>query len=215
MAGAALLGLPGIAGAQSVEAICSSIERASAGDWAEYEMTTAQGTGTMRFAMLADGAASAPGPWFELSGSVNGQNQVVQFQVDSWPFEPAEIEAAVVKMGTQPAMKLPEMVLTQMRSQANLPMGDLSESCRRSQLLGEESVEVPAGTFEAHRMRPSTEDAGSDPDALVWVSGDVPFGIVKTEGADGSMRLVGSGSDATSSITETPQAAPMPGMGGP
>lgn len=209
--------LPAAAAAQDMAAICADLEQASVGDWAEYEMDTPQGAGTMRFALIAEGAGATPGPWFELSGSVGGQNQVLQFRVDDWPFEPQDIQAAVVKMGGQPAMSLPEAVLAQMRSQASLPMGDLSESCRRSELLGDESVAVPAGTFDSHKIRPAMDEANQDPDATVWMSRDVPFGIVKTEGADGSMRLAASGDDATSSISEAPQAAPpMPGgMGTP
>ena len=78
-------------------------------------------------------------------------------------------------------------------------------------MLGSESVQVPAGTFETHHLRPVDEELGP---GEVWVSTEVPFGLVKGEGPDGSLILIESGSGATSTITENPQDIPgIPGMG--
>jgi hypothetical protein len=206
---ALLAGLPAGLAAQDLAAICTGLEDAEVGDWAEYQVTSPQGSGTMRFAMLPKGAAADEGQWFEMSMNMNEQAMVLQLLVGDWPFDPDDIEAVVMKPADQPAMRVPDMMLGQLRGQMNVPMQGMSESCRASEMLGQESVTVPAGTFSTHRLQPAEEDAGQ-----VWVSSDVPFGLVKGEGPEGSMILVGTGHDATTSITETPQDMPgMPGMG--
>lgn len=205
---------PGTLVAQDLDAICGSVENAEVGDWAEYQIESPQGSGTMRFAMLPEGASDAPGQWFEMSMNVNAQAVILQVLVDEWPFGPDDIDAIVIKPGAQPAMQVPDAAMTQMRSQVNVPMKDMKESCLKSELVGSESVAVAAGTFDAHHMKPSPVD-GIDP-GDVWVSSAVPFGIIKAVNPEGSMELLGTGGGATSTITETPQAMPMmPGMGGP
>ena len=60
------------------------------------------------------------------------------------------------------------------------------------------------GTFETEHYRVTEPEP-----AEAWLSRDVPFGIVKMTGPDGvSMALTGHGTDAQSSITETPQKMP-------
>jgi hypothetical protein len=68
---------------------------------------------------------------------------------------------------------------------------------------------VPAGTFDAWHVVLTEGDGQGD----FWVSGDVPFGIVKgSRAGSGEMVLAGYGQDAKSSITETPREMPaMPG----
>jgi hypothetical protein len=71
-------------------------------------------------------------------------------------------------------------------------------------MQGEESVTVPAGTFQALRYHDAKHEADT------WVVPDRPFLMVKAKGKDFELSLVSSGDDAESSITETPQE--MPGM---
>jgi hypothetical protein len=48
---------------------------------------------------------------------------------------------------------------------------------------------------------------------LVWVSPDIPFGAVKSEGSEGTTVLLEYGNDAMSSIDEAPRdMSAMPGM---
>lgn len=207
---AMLAAVPSAALAQDMGAICADIEQAEPGDWAEYETTTPRGTSTMRMALLPEGAAADPGEWFEISAVVAGENNTVQVLAGEWPYAPEDVEAVVVKIGAQPAMRVSDQMLGQMRGQMSTPMGQLSMVCADSELLGSESVETPAGTFDAHRIRPPAAEPELEAD--VWLSTDVPFGIVRSEGGGGSMVLIAHGDDATSSITETP--ADMPAMGG-
>jgi len=210
---AMLVAVPGAALAQDMAALCADIEQAEAGDWAQYETTTPQGTSIMRMALLAEGAADDPGEWFEISADVNGQASTVQVLAGDWPYTPADVQAVVVKMGGQPAMRVPDQMLGQMRSQMATPMGQLATVCADSELVTSETVETPAGTFDAHHIRPPAPTPEAEAD--VWLSTEVPFGIVRSEGGGGSMVLIAHGNDATSTITETPGDMPaMGGMGG-
>lgn len=211
---AMLVAAPSAVLAQDMAALCADVEQAEAGDWAEYETTTPQGTATMRMALLAEGAADDPGEWFEISADVNGQNSIVQVLAGDWPYTPDDVQAVVVKMGAQPAMRVSDQMLGQMRSQMATPMGQLAMVCPESEMVTSESVETPAGTFDAYRIRPPAPTPEAEAD--VWLSTEVPFGIVRSEGGGGSMVLTAHGSDATSTITETPGDMPeMGGMGAP
>ncbi|MFQ5530779.1 MAG: hypothetical protein ACE5FP_10605 [Gemmatimonadota bacterium] len=197
--------------AQDMAEICSSLSDVEVGAWATYEVDANGQQGMMRFALLPEGAAGAQGQWFELSMDVNNQEMVMQLLVPSWPFEPDDVQGVVVKAGGQPAMRVPDTMLGMMQGQMDLPMSGMSESCTESELLGTETVTVPAGTFETYHVRPTDEGMG---EGDVWFSTDAPFGLIKGEGDEGSMTLIESGFGATSTITETPQDMPgMPGMG--
>lgn len=211
---AMLLAVPSAALAQDMAALCTDVEQAEAGDWAQYETTTPQGASTMRMALLPEGAADDPGEWFEISADVNGQNSTVQVLAGEWPYTPDDVQAVVVKMGEQPAMRVSDQMLGQMRNQMATPMGQLAMVCPESELVTSESIETPAGTFDTYRIRPPAPTPEAEAD--VWLSTEVPFGIVRSEGSGGSMVLTAHGNDATSTITETPGDMPaMGGMGAP
>lgn len=196
--------------AQDMASICSDLTDIEIGQWATYEVGTGDQQSTMRFALIPEGAAGGEGQWFEVNTNIGGQNTVLQLLVPGWPFGPGDIQGLVMKTAGQPAMRIPNSMLSMIKGQMDFPFSDISESCAESELLGTESVKVPAGTFQAHHIRPTDQELGQGD---VWVSGDVPFGLVKFEGPDGSMALLDSGNGATSTITEAPQDMPgMPGM---
>jgi len=209
------LAAPGVAAAQDLATVCRQLQTVEAGGWAEYQVSTPQGDGTIRLALLDEGAADDPGLWLEMSGQFSGQNSILQLLIEEYPYEADDISAVVMKMGDQPAQRLPDSMLGQMRGQINSPVGNIAEECGRSELVGTESIEVPAGTFDALHLRPPAGDE-AEPPPDVWVSEDVPFGLLKAEGSQGTMVLAGAGDDATSRITETPaDMGGMGGMGGP
>jgi hypothetical protein len=81
------------------------------------------------------------------------------------------------------------------------------EACSGARDLGTERVEVAAGTFRARHL----ETGDEQPDDL-WLSPDIPFGIVKfSDPEGGTMELVRHGTGARSSITEEPVDFQMPG----
>jgi hypothetical protein len=204
-----LLAVP--AGAQDMDTVCGEIADVSRGDWASFKMEgpqAAQVSG-VRFALVDRGDPEEL--WFELKAETAQGEQIVQLQVPGFPFQGDEVSGGIVQAMQMPAMKMPEQMLSMMRQQMQSnPMLDVAEQCLTSTLVGEESVDTPAGSMNTWHIKATD---GND----AWISGDVPFGIVKGTGGQGgnggTMVLTGFGSDATSSITGEPQEMPaMPGM---
>jgi hypothetical protein len=204
---------------QSLGEVCRGLaDRMTVGSWSEYRMSGPQGPMQMRFAVIGkEAVAGQDYIWFELKmGSTQG-TMIVQALVPGFPYDQDKIESMVMKMGDQPAMKMPKSMLGMagqaMRGQNPAAgAGDALKKCESAELIGRETIQVPAGQFQTLHFR-STE-AGQKGEG--WVSQDVPMGIVKMiwEASGGSpggdMVLLGHGKDAKSSITETPQE--MPGM---
>jgi hypothetical protein len=119
---------------------------------------------------------------------------------------PGAMKTLNVMSGPNPGAK---RMIFQMRGQAyemplNNPMMaghgpkssgvDVSKS--GAQLVGTESITVPAGTFECQHYRTTS------PPSDVWVSPKVsPWGLVKSQGKDSSMVLTRVITDAKSKIT--------------
>jgi hypothetical protein len=118
------------------------------------------------------------------------------------------IHGMIVKVGSQPAMKLSPQMLGMMGShmaQDNIAL-EFARQCATGRVVGPETVTVPAGSIPAIHVK--SADSGE-----AWLAKDIPFGLVKAIGKQGTLVLTGHGSDAKSSIVETPQDMPMiPGM---
>jgi len=98
----------------------------------------------------------------------------------------------VMKIGDQPAMKTgPELAKSAGRA-------DWREACKDSKFVGEESVSVPAGTFQARHY--------TSPEGDTWASMDAPvWHLVKMSTKDGTtMVLSSAGMGAKNEITEQP-----------
>ena len=178
---------------------------AEVGDWSSYDFTDPESgqDGTLRFAVVnRDGSDF----WYEMQAATAEGQVIIQMLVPAFPFTPDQVTDVIFKAPGQPAMRMPSQMLGMMRQQmAGNPMFDFAENCAAAEDLGEETVEVPAGTFETFHIR----NAGDMGEA--WISLDVPFGMIKAE-AEGTVVLTGYGDNAVSAITEEPQS--MPGMGG-
>jgi hypothetical protein len=178
------------------------------GAWAEYTgvFQKDQPT-TMRYAVV--GSESREGKdmkWLELRmvGDQPDKAMVYQMLTPGSPGEMTEVREVVFKTGERPAMKMNAMMVGMIRGQLQ-KNSSLSNLCEGVTPAGEETVEVPAGSFKAVRLHNTKYDADT------WVSSKVPFYMVKSKGKDFELSLVRSGDGAKSSITETPQE--MPGMG--
>ncbi len=197
------------AGAQDIESVCGALG-GSHGEWAEFTMEgpSAAQVSKIRVALVDRGNPQEL--WFELSAQTVQGPQIVQLQVPGFPFGASDVKAGIVQAMTMPPMLMPDQMLSMMQQemQSN-PMFDIAKQCRASEIMGEESVSVPAGEMSVWHLK------GAD-GRESWVTAEVPFGVVKGSGgptgAD-TMLLTAYGTDATSSITGEPQAMPaMPGM---
>ena len=189
--------------------VCKTVGDAKPGQWASFDATNGGSeAGKLRLAVVgSERAGDTTLYWFEVSfmGKDPGHSGVVQILNPSLAAGVAAPHGLIVKMGAQPAMKIPGPMATLMGKQAgqNTSAFDWAARCSGAHVVGWESVTVPAGTFR-------TLHVATDDGAEVWGSRDVPFGLVKTHGRQGDMALTARGSDAKSSITEKP--LDMPGM---
>lgn len=206
------------AAAQTIDELCQRVRQMPAvGEWAQYRITSDKGVMEIRMAIVGKEAVSGKDHyWMEMKTDAAQGQMIVQTLISVFPYDQADIQAMVMKMGGQPAMKVSGSMLSAMRgmmSQAPNPGETVRaalEKCNTAEIVGRETITVPAGSMPAiHFRATAVGDKGEG-----WVSPDVSgFGIVKmiwSEGGGGEMVLLGHGKDAKSSITETPQE--MPGM---
>jgi hypothetical protein len=147
--------------------------------------------------------------WYEVDMTTpargDGGRVIMQALVPGMVYEAAGMRALVMKSGSEPAMRFPEPMVRMMAGHTGRNLAaEVTRACLEAQLLGWEQVTVPAGAFRA--LRAKTKDG-----AEAWLTLDLLFGLLKLVTKDGdTMVLTGRGTDAKSSITETPRP-----MGGP
>ncbi len=197
-------GLALTAPAAQAQGACDDIGRFFAqppkiGDWAELKTEIKKGK-TPAVAQIAFvGKEQRDGkPVYRMqivSTDDKGTRTVVQALT---PWDPASMTGEydteiVIKSGDNPAMKM-----SVGGKDAQPGLSDFRKECAKIKFLGEESVEVPAGTFKARHYK--------GPDGDTWASEQVPgWRIVKMVTDDGStMVLTGTGTGAKNEITETP-----------
>jgi hypothetical protein len=181
---------------------CAEYARTPAvGGWSQWQSKDG------RFKLALIGTEKKEGKdmyWIEMQGTQTGpggQSGIMQILVPSFPFQMDGIQAMVLKTEGKPAMKANDQMIGMMRSH----MGDNAASaairdCASWTKVGDESVTVPAGTFKTIHFKDSKTNNE------VWVSHDIAFGMVKGSfpGKASEVILIGNGTDAKSSITETP-----------
>ncbi len=217
-----LLGVAPLA-AQDLEDLCAGAGRLAVGQWAAYRV---DGFGGVRVDTRYAIVGQEP---VEGEGSVEGQEPVegegqywlelelpggmmMQMLIPSYPFPPESVRRVVAKIGDGPAMEYPEEMAVSMGRQGQNLSEPLLKACNESETVGWETVTVPAGTFHALRVKAILAGGGEKD---IWLSKDVPFGIIRmTEEPEGTgLVLLDHGTDATSSITETPLKMGEPGPG--
>lgn len=211
----ALLVLPATGQAQDL--CTTTFQPPAVGSWAEWRMSSARDSNlTMRMAVV--GTEQRDGKTLtrlEMSNQTERGPMIVQVLASGWPYQLPDVQEMVMKMGNRPAMKMPQAMISRMGRRGGNPASSWKSNCKKMEVVGSEKLSVPAGSYSATHYR-NTDD-GSE----VWIDKDLPFLMVKSiaeargRGQSGTltMELVGSGTGAKSSITETPQE--MPGMGMP
>jgi hypothetical protein len=197
----ALLGAAPLAAQAGNSCAARGAKLPASGAWSEYKTSE----GTMRMLYLGKETA---GERLELAVSGSRGAMVMQMVVPSYPYEMTQVKEVVMQRGTDQPMRLPESMLSMMRSRMPNASAVSEESCARMTEVGKERITVPAGTFQTTHYRDST--GGTD----VWVSPSVPFGAVKVVSRDHTLELTGNGTGGTTKLTGTPQDMPMGGPGG-
>lgn len=200
------------AGAAGPAELCRAASEAKLGQWASYDVSGGEADGSkLKFAIIgSERRGDTTLYWLEIAGS-SAQNPVrngiMQMLVPGPGARATSIHGMIVKVGSQPAMRMSPQMLGMMgphMAQDNLAM-EFARQCATGRVVGPETVTVPAGSIRAIHVKSDGGDA--------WLAQDIPFGLVRAVGKKGTLVLTGHGSDAKSSITETPQEMPLiPGM---
>jgi hypothetical protein len=183
---------------------CREFGRAPAvGAYSDYRLTDKKGEpNVMRFAVVrTEKREGREMRWFEVAftGTKKGQSSVFQVLAPGYPYEVGEMEEIVMKTEGRPAMKMDGSMMGIVRgSLAKNPGLSVGEMCKQARLVGQESITVPAGTFKTRHYRDDKHAAD------VWITQNLPFGMVKSVGKDYEMVLTGHGRGAKSRITEVP-----------
>lgn len=209
LATVALLALPRLLVAQNLADACRAMKHVEVGFWVEYQVVQQPGADPATIRQAIVGTESVDGAEFLVYESSMGAGReghaVMQMLVAEYPFQPRDVRRMIMQFGSQPPTTVPPEMMAQMQSRMpESPAGEATARCTTGEVLGWERVETPAGTFSALHVRPQGEAVARPLD--LWVSADIPFGIVKLELSgreSGAITLVGYGTDATPSIPTT------------
>lgn len=205
LAVASLVVTPATLAAQTTEELCGELQerRPVVGMWASYALTGGKADGgRMRMAIVGtEEEGDSTYYWYELAMETKkSEAMIMQLLVPGLAYHMGRVRAMVMKSGNEPAMRMPQQMVGMMASRM-MPdfAAQMARECRETEIVGWETMEVPAGSFRSLHLRNKDGSEG-------WVTLDHQFGLVKAVTKDGTtMQLTGRGSDATSSITETPR----------
>ena len=199
--------------AQDKEKLCTDIQNRpmQIGQWAGYRWTGGRTDGSsMRMALVGtENVGGKPHYWYEIAfddPSRSRSKTVLQILVPGMGFQMSGVRGLILKSGTEPAMRMPEEMVRMMGSQMGQNFAtEFARKCQETEVVGWEQITVPAGSFRAMHVRHAADQTDA------WLLPDLYFGLLKATLKDGSaMELTGRGTDAKSSITETPQMMPSP-----
>ncbi len=196
--------------AQDFQSFCNGTVPVRVGAWASYQFTGGRSDGsTMRMAIVgSEKFGDSTYYWYEIqtTGTVNRKpnHTIIQILMAGIGTPKPAVRGLILKNNTDPAMRAPDMMIGMMSQRAMPGLSNYMEKACKSggmQVLGVESVTVPAGSFQALHVK---DNEGGE----AWVQTGVGvFAMVKVLGKDSTvMALTGRGSDAKSAITETPQS---------
>ncbi|MFZ0959762.1 MAG: hypothetical protein WAO35_02575 [Terriglobia bacterium] len=189
-----------------------SLQNPTVGSGSEY-LITAKGK-EMDVAMVALGKEDvdgATGFWMEqriTSAEMGGEMVMKTLTVTTGT--DVGIKRMIMQRPGQAPMEMPAMMMGMMQqhqhpSTSSQPGGKDS----RGELVGTESVTVPAGTFSCQHYRKQENNGPVD----LWISTQVtPYAMVKMSGPDMTMVLKKILSNETSHITGEPQKMQFPQM---
>ncbi|HUI41623.1 MAG TPA: DUF4412 domain-containing protein [Terriglobia bacterium] len=184
------------------------------GAGAEYQITSKDGQ-THDWAMAVVGKETVDGQegyWFEMrTNSERGGGKVVMKQLMVVAPGNVAIKRMIMQPPGRPPMEMPVgMMSMAMQHAQQHPPAEAGSGHGMGEVVGSESVTVPAGTFDCQHFRSTDKGRTTD----VWVSAKVsPYGMVKMTSSDGtSMVLEKVLEHETSQIQGEPQKMDMPGM---
>ncbi len=179
------------------------------GSGAQYEMTTKDGKMEMAVAVVGkESVNGADGYWVEtrmLGGKGEGMISKMLMVMGGETPGPKRM---IMQMPGRPPMEMPMgMMSGMMKNMPKLQAGGHDQG--KGEMVGTESITVPAGTFVCEHYRSKSEHGTTD----VWFTTKVsPYGAVEMTSPDTSMVLQKVLTNETSQIKGEPQKMNFPGM---
>lgn len=200
--------------AQDKEQLCNDIQHRPmrVGQWASYVWTGGRSAGTtMRMAVVGtEAVGGTPYYWYEMSfvdPKKGDRGKTIMQMLVPGLTGSGGVRGMIMKSGNEPATRMPDQMVSMMGGQMTKQnvTAEIARRCREMELVGWEQVTVPAGSFRALHIKSGEEQTDA------WVLPELYFGMLKVKMKDGStLELTGRGTDAKSSITETPRSMPSP-----
>jgi hypothetical protein len=184
------------------------------GSGSEYLMTS-KGK-EMDIAMVALGKEDvdgSPGFWMEMrmtSADTGGGEMVIKTLMVTSATE-SGMKRMIMQQPGKPPMEIDGMMMSMMQQHQSHPTTSATGGPNggRGELVGTESVTVPAGTFTCQHYRSQGNNGTTDS----WISTEVtPYAMVKMTNADSTMVLKKVLTNEKSHINGEPQKMQMPQM---
>jgi hypothetical protein len=199
--------MPAFAAASGVSELCSGSISLSDGRWARFAVDAPflKDRLESRYAIVGTEVGHY---WveFEVATPMGNGSTIMKVLIPAWPYAEGAIKRAMMQLPLGEGMEaMPPMEMPPSSLKNDDPANPIRIACAELEKGVEESVTVAAGTFSTTRI--PLRRAGKD----IWLSSEVPFGIVKFADADDKgMELMAFGTDAEAGITTEPQK--IPGM---
>jgi hypothetical protein len=184
------------------------------GSGSEYLMTTNGREMDMAIVALGkEDVGGQAGYWMEMRMTSQdlGGEMVMKTLVVSSATEQG-VKRMIMQRPGQPPMEMPAMMMNMMQQHQTPPIttkGSEGGPGGAGELVGTESVTVPAGTFSCQHYRKQDPKGMTD----LWISTQVtPYAMVKMTGQDANMVLKKILTNETSHIKGEPQKMQFPGM---
>jgi hypothetical protein len=188
------------------------LQNPTVGSGAEYLMTTkGKEMDVATIALGKEDVDGSTGYWLEqriTSAELGGEMVMKTLTVVS--ASQSGIKRMIMQRPGQPPMEMPAMMMSMMQQHQpppTTPTGGANGKGNMGELVGTESVTVPAGTFSCQHYRKQEQNGPVD----MWISTEVtPYAVVKLTGPDMSMVLKKTLTNETTHIKGEPQQMQLP-----
>ena len=196
-----------IAAASGIGDLCSGSISLSEGQWARFAVDAPLMRERIdsRYAIVG---MEGDHYWmeYEVAAPMGNGSTIMKILIPGWPHEEGTVKRVMMQLPIIEGMdSMPPMEMPPSSIKRDDPVNPIRMACAEAENGIQESLTVTAGTFSTTRI--SLRSLGKD----IWLSTEVPFGIVKLADAeDKGIELTAFGSDAEPGITTAPQQ--IPGM---
>jgi hypothetical protein len=196
-----------IAAASGIGDLCSGSISLSVGQWARFAVDAPLMRERIdsRYAIVG---MEGDHYWmeYEVAAPMGNGSTIMKILIPGWPHEEGTVKRVMMQLPIIEGMEsMPPMEMPPSSIKRDDPVNPIRMACAEAENGIQESLTVTAGTFSTTRI--SLRSLGKD----IWLSTEVPFGIVKLADAeDKGIELTAFGSDAEPGITTAPQQ--IPGM---